>query len=134
MLTSGKILRFDEIKGYGFIAPDDGSEDVFVHANDLRGEKSRFRSGTTVTFELEDGDRGPWAAAVRTTAPQEDSDAGKVVSTPARASGTVLESDQFQHRVTEAILGQVPTITAEQLMLVRTVMTELAQELGWVTR
>ena len=35
---TGKMLRFDEVRGYGFIVPDDGNEDVFVHANDLLEE------------------------------------------------------------------------------------------------
>ena len=65
MATTGKILRFDEIRGYGFIAPDDGGEDVFMHANDLRDNKHLFRPGIKVEFEVEDGERGLKAAEVR---------------------------------------------------------------------
>lgn len=65
MATTGKILRFDEVRGYGFISPDDGDEDVFMHANDLWGEKILFRSGVRVEFEIETSDKGLKASSVR---------------------------------------------------------------------
>ena len=64
MLT-GKVVRFDEVRGYGFIAPDGGGEDVFVHANVLGSEKHVFGPGLRVGFEASDGDRGPKAHVVR---------------------------------------------------------------------
>lgn len=63
MLT-GKVIRFDEVRGYGFIAPDGGGEDVFVHANVLGDDKYVFGPGLRVGFEVSDGDRGPKAYAV----------------------------------------------------------------------
>jgi CspA family cold shock protein len=63
MLT-GKVIRFDEVRGYGFIAPDGGGEDVFVHANVLGDDKYVFGPGLRVEFEVTDGDRGPKAYAV----------------------------------------------------------------------
>ena len=63
MLT-GKVIRFDEVRGYGFIAPDGGGEDVFVHANVLGDDKYVFGPGLRVEFEAADGDRGPKAYAV----------------------------------------------------------------------
>jgi cold shock protein len=63
MLT-GKVIRFDEVRGYGFIAPDGGGEDIFVHANVLGDDKYVFGPGLRVEFEATDGDRGPKAYAV----------------------------------------------------------------------
>jgi cold shock protein len=63
MLT-GKVIRFDEVRGYGFIAPDGGGEDVFVHANVLGDDKYVFGPGLRVEFEATDGDRGPKAHTV----------------------------------------------------------------------
>jgi cold shock protein len=65
MMLTGKVVRFDEVRGYGFIAPDGGGEDVFVHANVLGDEKYVFGPGLRVGFEASDGDRGPKAHAVR---------------------------------------------------------------------
>jgi CspA family cold shock protein len=63
MLT-GKVIRFDEVRGYGFIAPDGGGEDVFVHANVLGDDKYVFGPGLRVEFDVTDGDRGPKAYTV----------------------------------------------------------------------
>lgn len=64
IMLTGKVIRFDEVRGYGFIAPDSGGEDVFVHANVLGDDKYVFGPGLRVEFEATDGDRGPKAYAV----------------------------------------------------------------------
>jgi CspA family cold shock protein len=63
MLT-GKVVQFDDMRGYGFIAPDKGGEDVFVHANVLADDKLLFVPGLPVEFEVTEGDRGLKAYAV----------------------------------------------------------------------
>lgn len=61
---TGKVKWFDEKKGYGFIISEDGKE-VFVHFSSIiqEGYKS-LQEGQEVTFELEDGPRGPQAKNV----------------------------------------------------------------------
>ena len=59
MRISGTVKFFNTAKGFGFITPEDGSKDVFVHATAL--EMAGIRSlaeGDKVTFELEDDRRG----------------------------------------------------------------------------
>ncbi|GAA3618324.1 hypothetical protein GCM10022223_38830 [Kineosporia mesophila] len=58
-------MRFDEIRGYGFIAPDSGGEDVFLHANALLAEKHQYQPGVPVEFDVIEGERGLKATAVR---------------------------------------------------------------------
>lgn len=66
-MPTGKVLRFDPDKGYGFIASDSGGQDVFLHVSDLaRGtDPQAIRTGARVSFEEEDAGRGPKAANVR---------------------------------------------------------------------
>ena len=58
--TIKKILRD---KGFGFITPDDGSEDVFFHRRSLaaRGQIEDLNEGDTVQFQTRKGDKGPVA-------------------------------------------------------------------------
>jgi cold shock CspA family protein len=69
MTGTGRMLRFDEVRGYGFIAPDDGGEDVFVHANALVDDKYVYVQGVPVEFEATESDRGAKAITVRIIRP-----------------------------------------------------------------
>jgi CspA family cold shock protein len=66
MSTTGTVKWFSEQKGFGFIAPDDGSKDVFVHQNAVDGDAyGTLREGAKVSFDTEESDKGPRAANVR---------------------------------------------------------------------
>ncbi len=64
-MTEGTVKWFNERKGFGFISQDDG-EDVFVHFSsiDMPGFK-KLEEGDRVSFEVEQGDRGPQAKNVK---------------------------------------------------------------------
>ncbi|MBI4249228.1 MAG: cold shock domain-containing protein [Elusimicrobia bacterium] len=62
---TGKVKWFNDAKGYGFITPDDGSKDVFVHHSSIQGEGFRTLSeNQPVEFELLESDKGPKATNV----------------------------------------------------------------------
>ncbi|GAB2467807.1 cold-shock protein [Xylanimonas ulmi] len=63
-MPTGKVKWFDETRGFGFIAGDDGSE-VFLHASVLPAEASNPKPGTRVDYGVADGRRGPSALAVK---------------------------------------------------------------------
>ena len=65
IMATGKVKWFNPTKGYGFIKPDDGGEDLFVHHSSIQGEGYKsLKEDQSVTFEVEDGDKGPQATNV----------------------------------------------------------------------
>jgi len=65
ILVDGKVKWFDEAKGYGFITPDDGSKDVFVHFSAIQSEGYKaLKEGDGVSFEVAKGPKGPQAVNV----------------------------------------------------------------------
>ncbi|GAA4233492.1 cold shock CspA family protein [Streptosporangium album] len=157
-MATGKVISFDGFRGYGFIAPDRGGEDVFMHVNDLDGDKSLASVDARVEFMVENGGKGLKASHVRvleqpiTPSPLPRA-APKPIPTPATIASMVspgpavvapdrqaddsgfcdvLSVKEFTQEITEAVLTAVPAMNAEQILRVRTCFIGLAQTHGWV--
>jgi cold shock protein len=65
LMTQGTVKWFNGEKGFGFIAPDDGSKDVFVHYSEVQGSGFRtLEENQRVQFDIEQGPKGPQAVGV----------------------------------------------------------------------
>jgi cold shock protein len=143
-LATGRVLQFDQGRGYGFVAADDGGEDVFLHASVFDGDPSGLVPGMKVEFQVMAGDRGRKAFAVR-LADDDSSPAGRP-SPSVRPSlpvpplpppedeqmCDVLSRAEFSQEITEILLHTVPALTGQQILEVRQGVLEFARKRGWV--
>jgi CspA family cold shock protein len=66
-MNTGIVKWFDASKGFGFITPEDGSKDVFVHHSAIKSDGyASLDEGQRVSFDIEQGPKGPSAANVTT--------------------------------------------------------------------
>lgn len=136
-------MRFDDIRGYGFIAPSAGGEDVFVHANDFGDQRHLVHPGIRVEYEVETGERGLKVASVRIldTSPAPTSAVGRQRGDGEARQGAagddevmcdVLAPYEFTAEVTEVLIRHVPTLTGAQIAQIRERLVEKARSHGWV--
>jgi cold shock protein len=138
-MATGRVLQFDQARGYGFVAAEDGGEDVFLHASVFDGDSSELVPGMLIEFEVMAGDRGRKAYAAH-LAPGEPGDevrpAEVVAGGPAAADEEqlcdVLSAPEFSQEITEMLLNVVPAVRGDHILEIRQGMLEFARKHGWV--
>jgi len=64
-MSIGTVKFFNESKGFGFITPDEGGDDFFIHISNISPSEGTLREGQKVSFEVGQGKKGPEATDVR---------------------------------------------------------------------
>jgi cold shock protein len=137
-MATGRVIRFDDVKGYGFIAPSDGGEDVFVHANDL---SERVSTGHQVEFRVLEGDRGLKAYDVRVIGGEASAPGRPAEADGAEGDTRVAEDEElfeifaereFSRQITELLLSTAPQVSAATIVELRAALVQFARKNGWV--
>lgn len=140
-MATGRILQFDEMRAFGFIAADDNGEDVFLHASVYDGDPNDLAPGTRVEFQVMEGGRGRKAFAVRLLDDGAEEPVGGAdhgvpsVAAPRDTSeraDDLLSEVEFARATTELLLEAAPSLTGGQLVQVRQGMIELARKHNWI--
>lgn len=153
-MATGRVLQFDPGRGYGFVAADDGGEDIFLHASVFDGNLDDLVPGRRVEFQVMAGDRGRKAFAAHLVAGGGDpGESDPAQPAPPTAPGLhsqnepesqaqpaesdeqmcdVLLADEFGQELTELLLNNSPALTGEQILQVRHSVLEVAAKHGWL--
>jgi cold shock protein len=158
-MATGKVLQFDPSRGYGFVAADDGGEDIFVHASVFEGDSNELRPGVPLEFQIMAGDRGrkafgvrfaesrpalPQQAAPAPVAPPPVPPLQRLIPTPEAFSAAedsaaeedqmcdVLSQTEFGTELTELLLNTIPALHGPQILELRQSMLGFAKKRGWV--
>lgn len=133
-MAQGTVVRFDEAKGYGFITPDGGGEDVFVHVNELHPPGTSVACGSRVEFGVLDGERGLKAYDVHVAGgpPPLPGQTGGRSESGVEETCEVFTQEEFTRLATEMLLASSPDLTVRQVLEVRRSLLGFAAQHGWV--
>jgi cold shock protein len=151
-LATGKVLQFDQVRGYGFVAANDGGEDIFLHASVFDGDPDELAPGMRVEFQIMASDLGRKALAAHLIADEPDPEdeplppprptpsppLAQTLPAPVRSAPDeeqmcdVLSQAEFGQELTELLLSDTPALTGQQILDVRQSMVEFARKHGWI--
>lgn len=153
-VATGRVIRFNATKGFGFVAPDDGGEDVFLHASALlNGDPETLRPGMVVEFEPIESGTGTKALTARIVG---DGFQRRVVGDVQRratddgpqervngdgqhsAAGDdadlcdIVSAAELVGVVTDVLLAAAPSLTGTQIIDIRDRLVRYARARRWL--
>jgi CspA family cold shock protein len=147
VVATGRVIRFNAVKGFGFIAPDDGGEDVFLHASSLDGDPEALRPGSVIEYEPIVSGSGTKALTARIIGDGgwgRDDGEGSRGRLPADTAGEgyrgsedsdlcdVVSVGELTRVVTDILLAAAPSLTGAQIVDVRERFVRYARARRWL--
>ena len=124
-MPQGTVKWFDGGKGYGFISPDEGGGDLFVHFSAILGDDSKsLEEGEKVSYEVESGKRGPQAEHVRRLSPPRVPPRNPAPRTPSRGPAPSSSPDVPELLRMLAALRDAGVLTTEEFRAKRDELVE----------
>lgn len=130
-MSIGKLVSFDSSRGFGFIRPEDGGPDVFVHVNDIGLDEDELRQGRVFEFDVTEGDRGPKAINLALAAGTSAPPPARSHKAKERVHGQ-LSAAEHRRLITELLLDASPALTAGEILTIRDRLTAFADQHGWL--
>ena len=127
-MTCGKVIRLDSVKGYGFITPADGGEDVFFHVNAFGKEKHLVKPGDSAEYVAERSERGLKTLSARLLWNTME----VTKKEPDEEFVDILSRKKFLSELTELLLVREPTLTGVQVRQIRECFSEIGTKYGWI--
>jgi len=134
--VTGRIVQFNKTRGYGFIAPDGGGDDVFLHMEELKAHAQTARAGMRVQFEVMEGQRGLKAYDVKvldapssSAIPREDWDDDDGLDDDL---SDVIPAAEYTQEITDVLIAVSPAVTAAQIVEIRQRLVASARRRGWL--
>ncbi|MGI8306511.1 cold-shock protein [Saccharopolyspora sp. ASAGF58] len=137
-MKTGTIVKYDGTRGFGFIEPDAGGEDVFLHASILDEQlKQVLQGGMRVQFEAASSNQGTKAVAVRLLGAVSQTPAPQILPVKQQERDDeelceVLSAAEFSQKITDVLIEAAPSMTGGQILQVRSQLVAFAQRNGWV--
>ncbi|WP_405494734.1 cold-shock protein [Nocardia sp. NBC_00511] len=132
-MSIGKLVSFDSSRGFGFIRPEEGGPDVFVHVNDIGLDEDELRQGRVFEFDVTEGDRGPKAINLALVAGQPPPVRAHKSGGKDRVAGSgQMSAAEHRRLITELLLDASPQLTAGEIITIRDRLTAFADQHGWI--
>lgn len=153
-MATGRVIRFSQVNGYGFIEPDDGGEDVFVHVNDVGADAPTLQAGVRVEYSVLRNARGLRATDLRVLSPvgpaaypsaaypspTRAASASAVSASPSAPMPAVADDDpievlpiaEYEREITDLLIDTIGTVTAAEIVEIRRRLVKAAADRGWI--
>lgn len=132
-MATGTVVRFSGTNGYGFITPDAGGEDVFLHASLLDDDhRDHVPTGTRVEYSAVKGDRGLKAVGVRILSSREPAGSVSGKGDVDDLLCDVVPAAEFEQRITDVLIQFAPSVTGKQITDIRNNLLGYARRHGWL--